>query len=135
MPHKINHIAIVVEDLNAALTFWRDALGLPLEHTESNMAEEVEIGFLQVGEAHIELLEPTNPESGIGKFLAKRGAGFHHLCVEVEDIRASMEHLRHQGVRLIHDDPKTREGGTRYCFIHPSSADGVLVELYELPKA
>lgn len=130
---KINHLAVVVENLDTALGFWRDALGLELHNTEINEAEQVKIGFLEIGESKIELLEPTNPESGIGKYLAKKGAGMHHVCVEVEDIETTMQQLQDKNVELINDTPKTRPEGTRYCFIHPKSTGGVLVELYELP--
>ena len=131
---RINHVAIVVEDLDAALHFWRDALGLPLSKTEENPGENVDIAFLPVGESEIELLEPTDPESGIGKYLAKKGQGMHHLCVEVDDIEATMARLAGHGIELINDTPRTRPEGTRYAFVHPRSAGGVLVELYELPK-
>lgn len=129
---KINHLAVVVENLDTALGFWRDALGLELHDTEINEAEQVKIGFLEIGESKIELLEPTNPESGIGKYLAKKGAGMHHVCVEVDNIETAMQQLRDKNVELINDTPKTRPEGTRYCFIHPKSTGGVLVELYEL---
>jgi methylmalonyl-CoA/ethylmalonyl-CoA epimerase len=134
MPHRVNHIAVVVDDLESALTFWQDALGLPLERTESNAEEAVEIGFLPVGESEIELLQPTDAESGIGKYLAKRGAGLHHICLEVADIEASMAQLRDHHIELITESPRIRPEGTRYCFVHPRSTGGVLVELYELPK-
>lgn len=134
MSHKVNHIAIVVDDLDAAMAFWRDALGLHLERTESNATEKVEIGFLPVGETEIELLQPTDAESGIGKYLAKKGAGLHHICLEVENIAASMQHLASQGVQLINETPRQRDDGILYGFIHPKSTGGVLVELYELPK-
>jgi methylmalonyl-CoA/ethylmalonyl-CoA epimerase len=133
MAHKVNHIAVVVENLEDALRFWRDALGLTLQRTENNPSEEVSIGFLPIGESEIELLEPTNPDSGIGKYLAKRGAGLHHICLEVDDIEASMNRLREYQIELINDTPKIRDEGTRYCFIHPRSTGGVLVELYQLP--
>lgn len=134
MSHKINHIAVVVENLDQALNFWRDALGMPLHRTEANPDEQVNIGFLEAGETEIELLEPTSPESGIGKYLTKKGGGLHHICVEVENIDASMSRLRERGIELLNDAPKTRPEGTRYCFIHPRSTGGVLVELYELVK-
>ena len=135
MANKINHLAIVVENLDEALGFWQDALGLSLTATEENPGENVNIGFLKIGESQIELLEPTNAESGIGKYLAKRGAGMHHLCVEVDDIEATMQRLRAHDVELINDLPKTRtEDGVRYCFVHPKSAFGVMVEFYELPE-
>jgi methylmalonyl-CoA/ethylmalonyl-CoA epimerase len=133
MVNRINHIAIVVENLDSALSFWRDALGLPLNKTEDNAAEEVAIAFLPVGESEIELLQPTNPESGIGKYLAKKGQGMHHVCVEVADIEAAITRLRDHGVELINETPRQRDDGTRYAFVHPKSALGVLVELYQLP--
>jgi methylmalonyl-CoA/ethylmalonyl-CoA epimerase len=134
MIKRINHIAIVVEDLDAALSFWRDALGLPLAKTEENPGEQVDIAFLPVGESEIELLKPTDPDSGIGKYLAKKGQGMHHVCIEVDDIDATMQRLTAHGVQMINESPRVREEGTRYAFVHPKSAGGVLVELYELPK-
>jgi methylmalonyl-CoA/ethylmalonyl-CoA epimerase len=135
MSYKINHLAVVVPDLDNALRFWHDALGLPLDHTEENPDENVNIAFMEIGGSHIELLEPTNNESGIGKYLAKYGAGMHHICIEVDDIEAAMQRLRDHHIELINDTPKTRpEDGIRYCFIHPKSAFGVMVELYQLPE-
>ncbi len=134
MINRINHVAIVVEDLDAALRFWRDALGLPLNKTEENPGENVDIAFLPLGESEIELLQPTDPDSGIGKYLAKKGQGMHHLCVEVDDIQAVIARLVGHGVEMINEAPRVREEGTRYAFVHPKSAGGVLVELYELPK-
>ncbi|MBI5957725.1 MAG: methylmalonyl-CoA epimerase [Chloroflexi bacterium] len=134
MIKRINHIAIVVEDLDSALAFWRDAMGLPVAKTEENPGENVDIAFLPVGESEIELLKPTDTESGIGKYLAKKGQGMHHMCIEVEDIDATMQRLAAHGVQMINDVPRVREEGTRYAFVHPKSAGGVLVELYELPK-
>jgi methylmalonyl-CoA/ethylmalonyl-CoA epimerase len=135
MTMKINHLAIVVEDMEKALGFWRDALGLTLGKVERNDSEEVDIAFLPLGESEIELLAPINETSGVAKYLAKRGAGTHHLCIEVDDIVATMERLRANGIELINDAPKTNAEGTRYAFIHPKSAFGVMVELYELKKS
>ena len=129
MIKRINHVAVVVESLDTALGFWRDALGLPLDKTESNPGENVEIAFLPVGDSEIELLQPTDPESGIGKYLAKRGAGMHHLCVEVADIDAAMTRLTEHGAELINTTPRVRDDGTRYAFVHPKSTGGVLTEL------
>ncbi|MFN8373082.1 MAG: methylmalonyl-CoA epimerase [Anaerolineae bacterium] len=131
---KINHIAIVVEDVNAALTFWRDALGLPLQHTERNEGEAVEIAFLPTGESEVELIAPITPDSGVAKYMAKKGAGLHHLCLEVDDIVAKLEQLKSHSIELINDTPKTRPDGTKYAFVHPKSTGGVLLELYELPR-
>lgn len=131
MVKRIAHVAVVVEDLQTALAFWRDALGLPLARTEHNETEQVAIAFLPVGESEIELLEPTEADSGIGRYLAKRGQGMHHVCVEVDDIEATLARLTAYGVELINETPRTREDGTRYAFVHPRSASGVLVELYQ----
>lgn len=130
-PIKINHIAVVVADMDKALGFWRDALGLPLQHTERNEGEGVEIAFLPVGEGEIELLKPLGDSSGVAKYLAKTGGGMHHLCIEVADIDAAMQQLAANGAELINETPKTRPDGRRYCFIHPRSTGGVLLELYE----
>jgi methylmalonyl-CoA/ethylmalonyl-CoA epimerase len=131
-PKALNHVAVVVDDLDSAIKFWKDALGLPLERNEENASEEVRIAFLPVGESKIELLEPTTADSGIAKYLAKRGPGIHHLCVEVDDIATAMNRLIENGAELINDTPRTREDGTRYAFVHPKSTGGVLVELYEI---
>ena len=131
---KIDHLAVVVDDMSAALNFWQNALGLPLQGTETNEHEAVDIAFLPVGESRIELLKPTTEDSGIAKYLAKRGAGMHHLCLAVDDIEAAMAQIIAQGVQLINETPRQREDGTRYAFVHPKSTGGVMVELYELPK-
>ncbi len=131
-PQALNHVAIVVEDMETALHFWRDAMGLPLTRIEGNAEEAVRIAFLPLGESEIELLEPTTEDSGIAKYLAKRGAGLHHLCLEVADIEAAMDRLVQNGAELINESPRTRPDGTRYAFVHPKSAGGVLVELYEV---
>lgn len=133
MVKRIAHVAVVVEDLQTALAFWRDALGLPLARTEHNETEQVAIAFLPVGESEIELLEPTEADSGIGRYLAKRGQGMHHVCVEVDDIEATLARLTAYGVELINESPRVRDDGTRYAFVHPRSASGVLVELYQKP--
>ncbi len=133
MIKRIDHVALVVEDLDAALGFWRDVLGLPLAKTEDNPGEQVQIAFLPVGESEIELLQPTEPESGIGKFLAKRGAGIHHLCIEVDDLGAMLQRLAERGVEMINQTPRVRPDGTQYAFVHPRSAIGVLLELYQKP--
>jgi len=133
MVKRINHVAVVVEDLEGALAFWRDALGLPLTKTEANPGESVDIAFLPVGDSEIELLYPTDPESGIGKYLAKKGPGMHHLCVEVDDIEAAIRRLVEHGAEMINETPRLRPDGTRYAFVHPRSGFGVLVELYETP--
>jgi methylmalonyl-CoA/ethylmalonyl-CoA epimerase len=136
-PIRINHIAIVVEDVDRALPFWRDALGLPLSHTEQNETEAVAIAFLPMpgGDGEIELIAPLSDDSGVAKYLAKTGGGLHHLCLEVDDIEASLRQLTGHGIELINDQPRLRPDGTRYAFVHPRSTGGVLVELYELPRS
>jgi methylmalonyl-CoA/ethylmalonyl-CoA epimerase len=133
-PIRINHIAVVVADVHAALSFWQGALGLSLSHTERNEGEEVEIAFLPVGDSEIELIAPITEGSGVAKFLANRGPGLHHLCIEVDDITVSLAQLAANGAQLINETPRTRDDGIRYAFVHPKSTGGVLVELYELNK-
>jgi methylmalonyl-CoA/ethylmalonyl-CoA epimerase len=130
---KINHIAVVVSDVNEALNFWQKALGLPLAHVEHNEDELVEIAFLPLGEGQgeIELIAPFTEDSGIAKYLAKRGAGMHHLCIEVDDIDALMQQLVANGIEMINETPRSRPDGRRYAFVHPRSTGGVLLELYE----
>lgn len=128
---KINHVAIVVENIDDALTFWRDQLGLTLDHIEDVPSQSSKVAFLPVGEGEVELVQPTDPESGLGKYLAKRGEGMHHLCVEVENIVGLMEDLKAKGVQLINEVPQDLPG-RRMAFIHPKAANGVLVELYEI---
>ena len=132
-PQAINHVAVVVEDLEVALAFWQTALGIPLQRTEDNADEAVRIAFLPLGGSEIELLQPTTPDSGIAKYLDRRGPGLHHLCLAVEDIEATLQRLQAHQIELINETPRTRPDGTRYAFIHPKSTGGVLVELYELP--
>jgi methylmalonyl-CoA/ethylmalonyl-CoA epimerase len=133
-PIKINHIAVVVPDVDAALQFWHDALGLPLHHTEHNESESIDIAFLPVGDSEIELIAPFTPESGVARYLEKRGAGLHHVCIDVDDIEMTLALLASKQVELIDDTPKTRPDGTRYAFVHPRATGGVLLELYQRPK-
>ena len=131
MNARIHHIAIVVKDLEESLAFYRDALGLPVERVEDMPEEGVRIAFLPLGNSEIELLEPTQPDTGVARFLEKRGEGLHHVCLEVTDIEGALAALKAGGAELITETPRTRPDGTRYAFIHPRSAHGVLLELYE----
>jgi methylmalonyl-CoA/ethylmalonyl-CoA epimerase len=133
MIKRIDHVAIVVNDIDAALGFWRDALGLDLSHIEEVPAQQSQIAFLPTGPSEIELVTPTTDTSGVARFLAKRGPGLHHICLEVDDIDAMLAALKAKGVRLIDETPKISANGKRLAFIHPESAQGVLVELYQLP--
>ncbi|MBS3753564.1 MAG: methylmalonyl-CoA epimerase [Anaerolineales bacterium] len=129
----IDHIAIVVEDLEEALKFWRDRLGLALDHIETVSSQGVKIAFLPVGNSEVELIQPLDDKSGVAKYLRKKGPGMHHLCFEVEDIQERLRDLESQGVRLIDQEPHVMDDGRKLAFLHPKSASGVLIELYELP--
>ncbi len=131
MIKKINHVAIIVPDLDSSLTFWRDALGLKVEHVEEVKSQESIVAFLPMGESEIELVKPTTETSGAAKFLAKRGAGMHHIALEVDNLDEMLVDLKAKGIRLINETPIIAAGGYRAAFIHPESASGVLVELYQ----
>ncbi len=128
---KVNHIAIVVENIENALEFWRGQLGLTLDHIEDVPSQASKVAFLPVGEGEVELVEPTDPESGLAKYLEKRGEGMHHLCFQVDDIKAMLDLLKEKDVRLINESPVDLPG-RRMAFIHPKAANGVLIELYEI---
>ncbi len=129
---RIDHLAIVVDDLEKALIFWRDGLGLEVSRVEDVPEQGAEVTFLTIGDQNVELVKPTDDESGMSRFLEKRGPGMHHIALEVEDLQDSLDHLGAAGVRLIHKVPVVGAGGRRIAFIHPESTQGVLVELYEL---
>ncbi|MBE9506488.1 MAG: methylmalonyl-CoA epimerase [Chloroflexi bacterium] len=131
MSRSIHHIAIVVRDLDVALAFYRDGLGLEMTERREVPEEGVEIAFLPAGEGEIELLQPLDEESGVARFLKKRGEGLHHVCLAVEDVEAAMERLQATGAQLLSEKPRVNVHGTRYVFVHPKSAHGVLLELYE----
>ncbi len=130
---RIDHIAVVTDNIDSALGFWRDALGMELAHLEEVPAEAAKVAFLPVEGSEVELVMPTINDSGLAQFLEKRGPGLHHICLEVDDIEGMLIRLKEKGVRLINETPRTGSGGKKYAFIHPKSAGGVLVELYELP--
>lgn len=128
---KINHVAIAVSDVDASLSFWRDALGLAVDHVEDVPSQKATVVFIPVGESEVELVRPTSEDTGVAKFLAERGGGMHHLCFEVDDIEGMLEDLKAKGVRLINETPLELPG-RKMAFIHPKSSGGVLVELYEV---
>ncbi len=128
---KIDHIGVATNGIEAAATFYRDALGLAVEEIEEVAEQKVRVAMLPVGESRIELLEPTAEDSPISKFLAKRGPGIHHIAVQVDDIRAALEGLKQKGARLLDEQPRTGAGGCLVAFVHPSSAGGVLIELVQ----
>ena len=131
MPIKrIDHIAIVVENLEKALGVYRDALGMTVTDVREMPAQDVKMAFLPSGDSEIELLEPIHADSGIGKYLAKRGEGLHHICLEVDDLAATRADLKATGSQLIDETPKAGAHG-QIAFIHPKGAHGVLVELLQ----
>ncbi len=129
---KISHIAIVVPDLEDAMHFWVETLGLPLSHVEHVPDQDVDVAFLPSGDSEIELLEPIGDSSGVARFLQKRGPGMHHICFEVDDIEAMLATMKAAGVPLINEEPTIGTGGKKIAFVHPKGTGGVLVELYEL---
>ena len=130
--NRIDHIAIVVEDIDTALGFWRDSLGLKFQHVEDIPEQQSTVAFLPVGDSEIELVQPTTDDSGVSRYLQKRGPGMHHVCLEVDDIEGMLARLKEKGIRLINESPLTGAGGKKLAFIHPESTNGVLVELYQL---
>ena len=128
----INHVAVVVDNMEKSLTFWRDALGIDLHELRDVPAEKAQVAFLPLAGAEVELVMPTSDDSGIAKYLAKRGPGMHHICLEVDDILGMLAQLRSKNIRLINEEPRTAADGKRYIFIHPESTGGVLVELYQV---
>lgn len=128
----INHVAVVVDNMEKSLSFWRDALGIELHELRDVPAEKSQVAFLPLAGAEVELVMPTSDDSGIAKYLAKRGQGMHHICLEVDDIDGMLSQLRSKNIRLINEEPRTAMDGKKYAFIHPESTGGVLVELYQI---
>lgn len=131
---RIHHIAVLVENIEASLSFWHTILGIEPARISNYPQEDARIAFLPLGESEIELVQPTKPDSGLSRFLEKRGPGMHHLCLEVDDILGLLQLLKSSGVQVINEEPRIGEDGRLYAFIHPKSTSGVLVELYQLPK-
>jgi len=128
---KVNHVAIAVSDIEGALHFWRDGLGLAVTQVEDVPSQKAVVAFIPVGDSEIELVQPTAEDTGVAKFLAERGGGMHHLCFEVDDIEAMLVDLKAKGVRLI-NETALELPGRKMAFVHPKSSGGVLVELYEV---
>ncbi|PKN82096.1 MAG: methylmalonyl-CoA epimerase [Chloroflexi bacterium HGW-Chloroflexi-8] len=128
---KINHVAIAVSDIENALVFWRDALGLSVDHVENVPSQKSEVVFIPVGDSEIELVHPTSPDTGVAKFIEDKGGGMHHLCLEVDDIEEMLTILKSRGVRLI-NETALELPGRKMAFVHPKSTNGVLVELYQI---
>lgn len=131
---RIDHVAIAVRDLDAAIALYRDVLGLPFGGTEVVEDQAVTTAFFGEEPGRIELLCPTRPDSPVGRFLDKRGEGLHHVAVRVTDIEAALESLKAAGTPLVDEKPRTGAHGTRVAFLHPKGMNGVLLELVQLPE-
>ena len=131
MLRAIDHTGIAVADVDRSLPFYEDVLGLALVHREIMHEQGVEAALLDVGESHVELVAPLGPDSGVAKFLARRGPGLHHLAYRVDDIEATLASLKAAGVRLIDEQPRPGIRGSRVAFIHPAATGGVLTEIVE----
>jgi methylmalonyl-CoA/ethylmalonyl-CoA epimerase len=129
MLQKINHIGIAVQSLDATIPFYRDSLGMAFLGIEEVSEQKVKVAMLQIGEAKIELLEPTAKDSPLSAFLEKNGPGIHHLAYEVDDIESAIAKLVADGARMIDEKPRNGAHGTRIAFVHPKSSNGVLTEL------
>ena len=127
---KIDHLGIAVKSLDEALKFYRDDLGFSVEQRETVAVEKVHVAMLPAGESRIELLEATETDSTIGKFVAQRGGGLHHVAVRVPDLVGTVDRLKSSGARLL-NEPRAGAGGHMYVFVHPSSTGGVLLELIQ----
>jgi methylmalonyl-CoA/ethylmalonyl-CoA epimerase len=128
---RVDHIAIVVPDMDIALDFWQKALGLPLAHVEEVPAQQTAVAMMPVGDSEVELVQPTTDTSGMARYMDKRGPGLHHICFEVDDLEATLAQLREADIRLINEEPVAGAGGKKVAFVHPEGASGVLVELVQ----
>ena len=128
---RIDHIGVAVADLDAAIALHEQTYGMPLVHRETVEAQGVEAVLLDVGESHVELLRPLTDETPVGRFLAKRGPGLHHVAYRVADVAATLDDLRTAGLRLIDEQPRIGIRGARIAFLHPSASGGILTELVQ----
>ena len=131
MLETIDHVGVAVEDLESAIKLYRDALGMPLVHQETVEEQGVEAVLLDVGDSHIELLQPLGPDTAVGKFLARKGPGLHHVAYRVADVEETLGELSAAGLRLIDEHARTGIRGSRVAFLHPSSTGGVLTEIVQ----
>jgi methylmalonyl-CoA epimerase len=131
MLSTIDHIGVAVEDMESALALYRDALGMPLVHRETVAEQGVDAALLDVGDGHVELLQPLGPETAVGKFLVRRGPGLHHVAYRVASVEDALCELAAAGLRLIDERPRIGIRGSRVAFVHPASTGGVLTELVQ----
>jgi methylmalonyl-CoA/ethylmalonyl-CoA epimerase len=131
MLSTIDHVGVAVQDMDSALALYRDALGMPLVHRETVTEQGVDAALLDVGDGHVELLQPLGPETPVGRFLERRGPGLHHVAYRVESVQTALDSLAAAGMRLIDEQPRTGIRGSRVAFLHPASTGGVLTEIVE----
>jgi methylmalonyl-CoA/ethylmalonyl-CoA epimerase len=130
----LDHVAVLVSDLEAAIRLYRDVYGLPLAGVEEVPSEKVRVAIFGRGAGRIELVSPSDPESPMARAIAKRGEGLHHICLEVPDLAKAMADLRAEGAPLLDESPRPGAGGAKVAFVHPKGSRGVLVELREGPE-
>jgi methylmalonyl-CoA/ethylmalonyl-CoA epimerase len=128
---RIDHIGVAVEDLDAAVELYKERFGMAEQHRETVEEQGVEAVLLEIGEGHVELLRPLGPDTAVGKFLAARGPGLHHVAYQTSDIDAALEQVKAAGLRLIDEQPRVGIRGSRVAFLHPKATAGVLTELVE----
>lgn len=131
MIKKIDHIGVAVKNLNEGIRFYRENLGLAIEGIEEVKEQKVKFAFIPLGESTIELLQSTDPNGPIAKFIEKRGEGIHHIALEVDHVEGFLQKLKERGVQLIDEKPRIGAHGMKIAFLHPRSANGVLLELCE----
>lgn len=134
MLKKINHIAIAVSNIEKGAEFYQDVLGLSLSDVEVVAAQKTKAGFLRIGETNIELVQPSEPDSPLVKFLETQGQGIHHICFEVDDVEEEVNAFLEKGATMVDQKPRPGAHQTKVAFVHPKSSSGVLIELCELPK-
>ena len=128
---RIDHVAVAVDDIDAAIALYSEKFDMREEHRETVESQGVEAVLLEIGEGHVELIRPLSDDTGVGKWLAKNGPGMHHVAYQTDDIDSALEAVREAGLRLIDKEPRVGIGGARVAFIHPKSTGGVLTELVE----
>ncbi len=131
----IDHVGVAVDDIESAIALYRDVLGMPLVHRETVREQGVEAVLLDVGDGHVELLTPLGPDTPVGKFLARKGPGLHHVAYRVADVEQTLRTLSDAGLRLIDEQPRNGIRGSRVAFVHPASTGGVLTEIVQPAEA
>ncbi len=130
----IDHIGVAVKSIESAMNFYSQALNMELSGGEEIPERFLKVGFLETGNARIELVEATSDEAATAKYIEKRGEGIHHICIRVDDIEAALKQMKDKGFKAIDNEPKPGAEGAKVAFLHPKSANGVLIELKEIPE-